>query len=1212
MDTLINLKALERLGIALDRLGIDLATRAIINNAIQKLAIEFGEVAGKIFNLAISPRSKSIDAELRKRLEEISDGLNLPPRPAEFVFLPGEGIKLPEGFDFPQLRLPCPDLVRPNFSGPIFERFLEFASPQFDQDELWRSFHTTFSLQVGLNDLYEAVALGDRLLSGDNEAFNEMREFVVGTFGGQPQTYRPRPPFGPEPWPHDWGHGALPCIRPDIEENIPELLRRFCPPWTVRPAARNLTMPERGSSVCEGDLIEITATFQSTPWVEVLFPYQPAEVSFLPQEADGLPLHPTLVTLRNETLVSSDRHSYLVTRIDRSARIEGNPALTNDMLQVQVPPSLRRNEPGLHTPGVLHGDRIPVVLRRPCLVNPSGDPQLATVTLDFIPAPHVVSITGNVIGCRRTATLRWRTQGVEALQLRILGGDDWISVVPATTGEHEFLVDGLFSTGARYLDWEASGEGTCKALTLRRGKVPVRYELSASLSQESIPVDGQTILTLRRPACVSDPHEPWTVTLSSTEERGIVEHPDEVTIPAGATEATVELVGKETGNAFITLGGSHIIEQMVTIDVNHEVRSIPDAAISLRCEDVVTIGNDTFVNWHHNIIRRNIRVAFPQTVSHLANAIRTADAQNWEIGVVGSGWSYTRCGVSNDTELLISTDKLTGELTDTWRRTVLRRNLDIPAEHLVHVLAGTKIFQINCLLAHEKSPPLMLPTMGGSNGQSIAGVIGTSVHGSHFNRPPVADAIRAIHLVGPDGRQWWIEPTTDSITNPSRMADARESGQLCPSTQIVYDDALFNATLVSLGTAGVMYSLVVACEPNRNIATRTEEVTWTQAKLDIDEIIIRERPPRLGAAQVDFLELIIDPATQTGRKTIRAYTDEAITPPPSMLSSSDDDTIYWATRALLRALAIDPGAVIGVAGATVVLATSTVFSALLIAVSEWIARKSAEALINPTVLGELAEVTADFSELMFDLALRPFSLEGLAAAAPNLINLMWRLGVSAASGAAAVAALQRFMISELRPETTHPTGYTVGRNDEVLTNQVRKTNPTTGITTCEGNQHGPFERLIASYEYVVSISRLNDFMEGFERDGRHIAGLFEIYDELRGNSEAFVATYNLRFTERTRATLGIQRFPKSAHVEVYTVDDLRGNRLFRRRLFQLVREIGAVPHMGQLHEVGARIPEVFGASLPAWREQIERIADESGGRRDLFWSRFHAQAELLP
>ena len=87
---------------------------------------------------------------------------------------------------------------------------------------------------------------------------------------------------------------------------------------------------------------------------------------------------------------------------------------------------------------------------------------------------------------------------------------------------------------------------------------------------------------------------------------------------------------------------------------------------------------------------------------------------------------------------------------------------------LVHVEGGIKLYALNAILDDQA---LGLKTMGGSSGQSIAGVLSTSVHGMDVDRGPIPDMVRAIHLVGPGGVQHWIEPRDDPITTP----DARRS-----------------------------------------------------------------------------------------------------------------------------------------------------------------------------------------------------------------------------------------------------------------------------------------------------------------------------------------------------------------------------------------------------------------------------------------------------
>jgi len=47
-----------------------------------------------------------------------------------------------------------------------------------------------------------------------------------------------------------------------------------------------------------------------------------------------------------------------------------------------------------------------------------------------------------------------------------------------------------------------------------------------------------------------------------------------------------------------------------------------------------------------------------------------------------------------------------------------------------------------------------MPTLGGSNGQSIVGALSTSTHGADFDEAPFCDLIHAVHLVGADGQEY--------------------------------------------------------------------------------------------------------------------------------------------------------------------------------------------------------------------------------------------------------------------------------------------------------------------------------------------------------------------------------------------------------------------------------------------------------------------------
>ena len=65
-------------------------------------------------------------------------------------------------------------------------------------------------------------------------------------------------------------------------------------------------------------------------------------------------------------------------------------------------------------------------------------------------------------------------------------------------------------------------------------------------------------------------------------------------------------------------------------------------------------------------------------------------------------------------------------------------------QNLVEIEAGVKIHEFMALLA---SVGLGLQNIGGYDGQSMAGVMGTSTHGSGITLPPICDQVVSLVLV---------------------------------------------------------------------------------------------------------------------------------------------------------------------------------------------------------------------------------------------------------------------------------------------------------------------------------------------------------------------------------------------------------------------------------------------------------------------------------
>jgi len=149
----------------------------------------------------------------------------------------------------------------------------------------------------------------------------------------------------------------------------------------------------------------------------------------------------------------------------------------------------------------------------------------------------------------------------------------------------------------------------------------------------------------------------------------------------------------------------------------------------------------------------------------------------------------------------------------------------VDAGSLFFVEAGRKLSDLNTLL-DQQSPPVALKTLGGSHGQSLAGAISTGTHGGDFDRPPLADSVRAIYLIGAQGTHHWIEPTKP-LTDPAKIA---RTFPCIRSDHIHYDDDTFHSVLVSMGSMGVTYAVVLDVVPQYSLLNWHKQSTWEQLR----------------------------------------------------------------------------------------------------------------------------------------------------------------------------------------------------------------------------------------------------------------------------------------------------------------------------------------------------------------------------------------------
>jgi FAD/FMN-containing dehydrogenase len=206
----------------------------------------------------------------------------------------------------------------------------------------------------------------------------------------------------------------------------------------------------------------------------------------------------------------------------------------------------------------------------------------------------------------------------------------------------------------------------------------------------------------------------------------------------------------------------------------------------------------------------------PDSLDDLVGIVREAERVGRRVRAVGSGWSNSDVAMTGD--YLVETNKLNREIAGVLNPDVLT----VPQAHLLHFEAGIRVVDLVNIL---DSRGLAMPTLGGSSGQTLAGVLSTSTHGTEFDRGPIPEVVRAIHLVAPGGVQHWIEPTM-GITKRDALRDVLG----LDDANIHYDDEWFNSALVSMGCFGIIYSVIIEVVQQFDWVETVERLTYTAAR----------------------------------------------------------------------------------------------------------------------------------------------------------------------------------------------------------------------------------------------------------------------------------------------------------------------------------------------------------------------------------------------
>jgi hypothetical protein len=187
--------------------------------------------------------------------------------------------------------------------------------------------------------------------------------------------------------------------------------------------------------------------------------------------------------------------------------------------------------------------------------------------------------------------------------------------------------------------------------------------------------------------------------------------------------------------------------------------------------------------------------------------------------------------------------------------------------YLFHVEAGIRIYELYSYIDGDNEHPIgnsmaaevaqeitgtpparsyygpwALETMGGAGGQTIGGVVSTATHGGDMVSGAIGDMVVALHLIGPDGQEYWIErktinPAFPQLVDPVKLASVYSKGAGKPGgverenpIRYIQSDDLVNAAIVSCGRMGVIYSMVLRTIRQYALEELCETEDWSSVR----------------------------------------------------------------------------------------------------------------------------------------------------------------------------------------------------------------------------------------------------------------------------------------------------------------------------------------------------------------------------------------------
>ncbi len=190
--------------------------------------------------------------------------------------------------------------------------------------------------------------------------------------------------------------------------------------------------------------------------------------------------------------------------------------------------------------------------------------------------------------------------------------------------------------------------------------------------------------------------------------------------------------------------------------------------------------------------------------------IREARDAGRRILPIGAGWALSKINITDgwlvNTKLLNGCYDIGERYFDDAYPAADRRNVVIAQ-------AGMQIAELNAyleLVPRNDADRRAIKAAGIGNGQTIAGAVSGNTHGSQINFGAMPDFVVGLHIATGSGRTLWIEKASKPVFNDDFATRI--------GADLIRDDDIFNAAVVSFGTFGIIAAVAVETAPIYQLA----------------------------------------------------------------------------------------------------------------------------------------------------------------------------------------------------------------------------------------------------------------------------------------------------------------------------------------------------------------------------------------------------------